>query len=68
YTALLEVAPNRLFMVYDRMPYGWMPVPTDAEIRSRMLTYYPDRTFTPGTFIPRERSRIYLLELEIERA
>ncbi len=67
YTALLEVSPNRLFLVYDRMPYGWMPVPTDAEIRSRILSYYPERDFSPDSFVLAERGRIYLLEIEVER-
>lgn len=67
YTALLEVSPNRLFMVYDRLPYGWMPIPSDAEIRSRIMLHYPERPFAPNSFIPKERNRIYLLEIEVER-
>ena len=67
YTSILEVSPNRLLMVYDRIPYGWMPVPTDAEVRSRILARYPTSTLPADSMIPRERERIYLLELEIER-
>ena len=67
YTSILEVAPNRLLMVYDRIPYGWMPVPTDAEVRSRILARYPTSTLPADSMIPRERERIYLLELEIGR-
>ncbi len=67
YTSILEVAPNRLLMVYDRVPYGWMPVPTDAEVRSRILARYPTSTLPADSMIPRERERIYVLELEIER-
>jgi hypothetical protein len=67
YTSIAEVAPNRLLMVYDRMPYGWMPVPTDAEVRSRILARYPTSALPAGSMTPRERERIYLLELAIER-
>ncbi|MBI3942440.1 MAG: exo-alpha-sialidase [Chloroflexi bacterium] len=67
YTSILEVAPNRLLMVYDRIPYGWMPVPTDAEVRSRILARYPTSTLPPDSMTPNERERIYILELEIER-
>ena len=27
YTAMIEIAPNRVFLVYDRTPYGWSPIP-----------------------------------------
>jgi photosystem II stability/assembly factor-like uncharacterized protein len=27
YTGLIEVAPNRLLLVYDHVPYGWKPIP-----------------------------------------
>ncbi|MSP11985.1 MAG: exo-alpha-sialidase [Chloroflexi bacterium] len=67
YTAMLEVSPNRLFLVYDRMPYGWMPVPTDAEVRGRILAHYPELALAPNSLMPRERARIYLLEVEVER-
>ena len=30
YTAIVEVSPNRFFMVYDRTPFGWKPVPADS--------------------------------------
>ena len=36
YSALLEVSPNRLFMVYDRVPFGWKPVPSNSDERSRI--------------------------------
>ena len=68
YTALLEVSPNRLFLLYDRVPYGWMPVPTDAEIRSRILAKYPSVALPQDIIMPRERERIYLLEIQVERA
>ena len=45
YTDILEVAPNRLWLTYDRTPFGWGPVPIDSE----------------------ERSRIYILPIDIER-
>lgn len=63
YTSMLEVEPGRLLTVYDRMPYGWMPVPTDAEVRSRILARYPTSTLPPDSMTPDERERIYLLEL-----
>ncbi|RIK25727.1 MAG: hypothetical protein DCC55_40445 [Chloroflexi bacterium] len=37
YTELVEVAPNRLLMVYDRTPFGWNPVPHDSDERSRVF-------------------------------
>ncbi len=45
YIAILEVSPNRVFIVYDRSPFGWDVVPGDSG----------------------ERSRIYLLEVAVER-
>ena len=45
YTAIVEVAPNRIYLVYDRTPYGWKPVPAESG----------------------ERSRIFLLEAEVQR-
>jgi hypothetical protein len=45
YTALAQMPDDRLFLVYDRTPFGWMPVPTGSN----------------------ERSRIYLLEIDIRR-
>ena len=67
YTSMLEVEPGRLLVVYDRMPYGWMPVPTDAEVRSRILARYPTSTLPPDSMTPDERERIYLLELDLGR-
>jgi len=29
YTGLLEVAPHRLLVVYDHVPYGWKPIPKE---------------------------------------
>ena len=42
---MVEVSPNRLLLVYDRSPFGWGPVPTDSD----------------------ERSRIYVLPIEVQR-
>ncbi len=67
YTQLLAMPGNRLFLVYDRIPYGWMPVPTDAEIRSRIQARYPIVSLPPDSIVPRERERIYLLEIEVYR-
>ena len=64
YTSMLEVEPGRLLIVYDRMPYGWMPVPTDAEVRSRILARYAVSNLAPDSMTPDERERIYLLELD----
>jgi hypothetical protein len=36
YTALLEVAPNHAFLVYDRAPFGWKPVSPDSGERSQI--------------------------------
>jgi hypothetical protein len=36
YTGLVEVAPNRLLLTYDRVPLGWKGVPTDSEERNRI--------------------------------
>jgi hypothetical protein len=36
YTALVEVADNRIFLVYDRTPSGWQPVPADSGQRSQI--------------------------------
>lgn len=36
YTMLVEVAPGRLLLAYDRTPFGWAPVPLDSEERSRI--------------------------------
>ena len=67
YTSLLAMPGNRLFLVYDRIPYGWMPVPTEAEFRSRILERYPIVAFPPDRIQTRERERIYLLEIEVRR-
>ncbi|MXX26895.1 MAG: exo-alpha-sialidase [Caldilineaceae bacterium SB0668_bin_21] len=64
YTSMLEVEPGRLLIVYDRMPYGWMPVPTDAEVRSRILARYAVSNLAPDSMTPDERERIYVLELD----
>ena len=45
YTAIVEVSPNRIYLVYDRTPYGWKAVPAESG----------------------ERSRIFLLEAEVQR-
>ena len=36
YTVMVEIAPNRLLLVYDRIPFGWKGVPTDSEERNRI--------------------------------
>ena len=36
YTELVEIAPNKLLLVYDRTPFAWNPVPLDSEERSRV--------------------------------
>jgi hypothetical protein len=36
YTEFVEIAPNRLLLTYDRVPYGWKPVPTDTDERNRL--------------------------------
>jgi len=36
YTALVEVAPNRVFLVYDRTPLGWGLLPADSGERSQI--------------------------------
>jgi hypothetical protein len=42
YTGFLEVAPHRLLVVYDHVPYGWKPIPV-SDNNSRNEIY--------GTFI-----------------
>jgi hypothetical protein len=42
YTGFLEVAPHRLLVVYDHVPYGWKPIPP-SDTSSRNEIY--------GTFI-----------------
>jgi len=37
YTALVEVTQNRVFLVYDRSPFGWKPVPAQAGERSQIF-------------------------------
>jgi hypothetical protein len=37
YTALVEVTDNRVFLVYDRSPLGWQPVPAQAGERSQIF-------------------------------
>jgi hypothetical protein len=34
YIDMLEVAPNRLLLVYDRTPFGWDPTPADSGERN----------------------------------
>ena len=36
YLAILEASPNRVFVVYDRSPFGWDPVPSGAGERSQI--------------------------------
>lgn len=36
YTALVEITPDRTFLVYDRTPFGGGPVPPDSGERSQI--------------------------------
>jgi len=36
YTAMVEVSPNRAFLVYDRAPFGWGAVPAESGERSQI--------------------------------
>jgi hypothetical protein len=36
YTAMIEVSPNRIFLVYDRTPFGWVQVPAGSGEASRI--------------------------------
>jgi hypothetical protein len=36
YTAMVEVSPNRIFLVYDHTPFGWGPVPASSGKKSRI--------------------------------
>jgi hypothetical protein len=36
YTEFVEVAPGRLLLTYDRVPFGWKPVPLDSAERNRI--------------------------------
>ncbi|HKG26617.1 MAG TPA: hypothetical protein VKB09_13275, partial [Thermomicrobiales bacterium] len=36
YTEFVEVAPGRILLTYDRVPFGWNPVPLDSEERNRV--------------------------------
>lgn len=31
YTEFLEVAPGKLFLVYDSVPYGWKTIPSSDQ-------------------------------------
>ena len=48
YTAILEVSPNRILLVYDRTPYGWQPVPKDSGEHSQI--YLLEAEIQRGTF------------------
>lgn len=37
YTELVEIAPNRLLLAYDRVPFGWEPTPTDSGEHNRIF-------------------------------
>ena len=37
YTELIEVAPNRVLIAYDRTPFGWQPTPADSGERNRIF-------------------------------
>ncbi|MCW5851078.1 MAG: exo-alpha-sialidase, partial [Anaerolineae bacterium] len=36
YTVMAETTPNRLLLTYDRIPFGWNPVPLDSDERNRI--------------------------------
>ena len=36
YTAILEISPNRIFVVYDRVPLGWQALEKDAGEHSQI--------------------------------
>lgn len=43
YTDMTQVAPNRLFIIYDNTPYGWNTIPKyDAEAYNAILGTYVD--------------------------
>ncbi|MSP11990.1 MAG: exo-alpha-sialidase [Chloroflexi bacterium] len=46
YTALVEIEPNQLLLVYDRIPFGWNGVPAGSDERSRiyLLPIHVERT------------------------
>ena len=37
YTAMVEAAPNRIFLVYDRNPLGWRALPGDYPDQSQIF-------------------------------
>jgi hypothetical protein len=37
YTELVEIAPNRILIAYDRTPFGWQPTPGDSGERNRIF-------------------------------
>ena len=37
YTEIIEVAPNRLLLAYDRTPFGWQPTPAASGERNRIF-------------------------------
>lgn len=36
YTEFVETAPGRFLLTYDRVPFGWKPVPLDSNERNRI--------------------------------
>ena len=36
YTQVVPLAPDRLLYIYDRIPFGWKPVPIDSAERNRI--------------------------------
>jgi len=36
YTAMVELSPNRVLLIYDRVPFGWSGVPADSGERSQI--------------------------------
>lgn len=44
YTEFVEIAPGRVLLTYDRVPFGWEPVPIDSEERNRIYVIEVDVT------------------------
>ena len=46
YMSMVEVEPDRVLLAYDRIPFGWNPVPSDSDERSRVyvVPFTVDRT------------------------
>ena len=42
YTAMVEVAPNRVLLAYDRLPRGWNPIPKGEKGQIFLLEFEYD--------------------------